>query len=133
MIGTIQKPPIKQAIPMLIAILIFNLLLALMCFMIAAQLWRWRNALAQAADALFEADRVTHEALHDTPMAIGNGQVATHGLRQSYRQLAGQVRQIQRVLGIVGWSHQLVRGQRTMLRPMLRTVLPPMRRRPSVE
>jgi hypothetical protein len=103
---------------MLIAILIFNLLLALMCFTIAAQLWRWRNALAAAADALCEADRLTHETLHDSPTAIGTGQVATHSLRQSYRQLAGQVRQIQRVLGLVGWSHQLVQGKRTALLPL---------------
>jgi hypothetical protein len=105
---------------MLIAILIFNGLLALMCFAIAGQLRQWRNALAHAADVLQEAERVSHEVLYSAPADIGAGQLASHQLRQSYRQLASQVQQIQRVLGIVGWSHQLVRGKHPILKPIRR-------------
>jgi hypothetical protein len=105
---------------MLIAILIFNGLLALMCFAIAGQMWQWRQALARAADALQEADRVSHEVLHNAPVDIGAGQSASHHLRQSYRQLAGQVQQIQRVLGLVGWSHQLILGKHPILKPIRR-------------
>jgi hypothetical protein len=105
---------------MLIAILIFNGLLALMCFAIAGQMWQWRKALAHAADALQEADRVSHAVLHQAPADIGGGQVASHRLRQSYRQLASQVQQLQRVLGIVGWSHQLVLGKHPILKPIRR-------------
>jgi hypothetical protein len=105
---------------MLIAILIFNGLLALMCFAIAGQMWQWRQALARAADALQEADRVSHAVLHNSPADIGAGQVASHRLRQSYRQLAGQIQRIQRVLSIVGWSHQLLLGQHPILKPIRR-------------
>jgi hypothetical protein len=105
---------------MLIAILIFNGLLALMCFAIAGQMWQWRNALARAADAMQEAERVSHEVLHSAPADIGAGQLASHRLRQSYRQLAGQIQRIQRVFGIVGWSHQLVLGQHPVLKPIRR-------------
>ncbi len=105
---------------MLIAILIFNGLLALMCFAIAGQMWQWHNALARAADALQEADRVSHEQLHPAPMNIEAGQIASHRLRQSYRQLASQVQQIQQVLGIIGWSHQLILGKHPILKPIRR-------------
>ncbi len=105
---------------MLIAILIVNGLLALMCFAIAGQMWQWRNALARAADALQEADRVSYEVLHQSPADIGAGQVASHRLRQSYRQLASQVQPIQQVLGIVGWSHPLILGKHPILKSIRR-------------
>jgi hypothetical protein len=101
---------------MLIAILIFNFLLAIMCFSIAWQLWLWRKALATAADALLEAERATHEMLNEAPTSIMTGQVETRHLRQSYRQLEGHLRRIQTVFGILSWSHQLMRGSRTRLR-----------------
>ncbi len=108
---------------MLIAILMFNGLLALMCFAIAAQMWQWRNALAQAADALQEADRVSYAVLQQAPTDIEAGQIASHRLRQSYRQLASQVQRVQQGLGIIGWSHQLILGKYPILKPH--------RRRPS--
>jgi hypothetical protein len=106
---------------MLIAILILNGLLALMGFAIAWQLWRWRDALATAADALWEAERVTHEVLNEAPTAIDGGQLAAQRLHQSHRQLAAQTRQIQSVLGLVGWSRQLIRHpafRRRAIRPL---------------
>jgi hypothetical protein len=96
---------------MLIAILIINGCLALVGFAIARQLWLWRKALAAAADALHEADRVTHELLDTAPDGIAVGQVESQRLRQSYRQLAAQVHRLQSVLGLVGWSHAIVRGR----------------------
>lgn len=100
---------------MLIAILIFNFLLAIMCFAIAWQLGLWRKALAQAADTLLEAERATHELLNEAPESILGGQVETHRLRQSYRQIEGQLRRLQQILGVMSWSHQFIRGKRSLL------------------
>jgi hypothetical protein len=90
---------------MLTAILLLNLTLAVAGFVLAWHLWQWRNALSQAADALLEADRVTHELLDQSPTALlEGGQYSAQGLRQSYRQLTQQVRQLQRVAQVVGFG-----------------------------
>jgi hypothetical protein len=115
MMGTILELPILPVTLMLIAILILNGILALIGFAIARSLWQWRNALAHAADALQAADRATHELLDTAPAGIGVGQIESQRLRQSYRQLAAQVRRLQSVLGLVGWSHQLVRSRSPLL------------------
>lgn len=106
---------------MLIGILIFNLLLAMLGFWLAWQIWQWRQALANAADVLLEAERITHEVLNEAPIAITAGQTETHQLRQSYRQLTTQYRQVQRVLGWVNWSRRWFGGQRNPL-PLLRKI-----------
>ncbi|MBE9031977.1 hypothetical protein IQ266_19760 [filamentous cyanobacterium LEGE 11480] len=104
---------------MLIAILIFNLLLASFGFYLARQLWIWRQALAQAADALLEADRVTHEVLHEAPASIVVGQTQTRQLRHSYRQLEAELRQLQKILGLVSFGSQFIPGKRS-LQPLMR-------------
>ncbi len=115
MMGRIPEFPIPPVTTMLIALLIINGCLALIGFAIARTLWQWRNALAHAADALQAADRVTHELLDTAPAGISVGQVESQRLRQSYRQLATQVRRLQSVLGLVGWSHSFVRGRSPIL------------------
>jgi hypothetical protein len=105
---------------MLIAILILNGVLALIGFALAYTLWQWRTALSHAADALFEADRVTHELLDTAPDGIAVGQVESQRLRHSYRQLAAQVRRLQSILGIVGWSYPIVRGRSPIPSPFRR-------------
>jgi hypothetical protein len=117
MMGTIPELPIPPVTLMLIAILIINGCLALIGFAIARSLWQWRNALAHAADALQAADRATHELLDTAPAGIGVGQVESQRLRQSYRQLAAQVRRLQSVLGLVGWSYPILRGRSPIVRP----------------
>ncbi|MFM2429499.1 MAG: hypothetical protein RLZZ511_712 [Cyanobacteriota bacterium] len=97
---------------MLTALLLLNFTLALAGFAIAWHLWQWRNALSQAADALLEADRVTHALLDQSSGAIiEGGQYSAQGLRQSYRQLARQIRRLQQVWGMVRF------GQRWLIGP----------------
>jgi hypothetical protein len=104
---------------MIILVLIFNAILAAMCFYIAWQLWLWRQALAQVADALIDAERVTHEVLNGAPEGILQGQIGSHQLRQSYRQLDSQRRQVQKLLGFLSFGTDLLgrRSQRRPLRP----------------
>jgi hypothetical protein len=86
---------------MITIILILNGLLAVFCFYLAWQMWHWRQALAQAADALIEAERVTHEVLHGAPGSIIAGQVGTYQLRQSYRRLGTHLHQLQAILNVI--------------------------------
>ncbi len=94
---------------MLTVVIVFNLLLSLLCFYAAWQLWNWRRALAIAAEAVNFADRVTYEVLHGAPPAITQGQVGVRGMRGSYQQLEIQLQRIQQVLAILGLVQTLLR------------------------
>lgn len=94
---------------MLTVVIVFNVLLSLLCFYAAWQLWNWRRALAIAADAVNFADRVTYEVLHGAPPGITQGQVGVRGMRGSYHQLEIQLQRIQQALAILGLVQTLLR------------------------
>lgn len=100
---------------MLTSILVLNLLLAMLGFYLAWQIWQWRQVLENAADVLFEAERATHEMLHEAPDSILAGQIGARQLRQSHRQLESQLRKVQKVLGFVAWISRFMRGKRNLL------------------
>ncbi len=115
-VGTsINFGKVKSA--MITLVLIFNAILAAMCFYIAWQLWQWRQALAQVADALIDAERVTHEVLNGAPEGILQGQIGSHQLRQSYRQLDTQRRQVKKLLGFLSFGTNLL-GSHSPRRPL---------------
>lgn len=87
---------------MVTVVLVLNGLLTLLCLYAAWQVWRWRSILANAADALTAAERVTHRVLRGAPQAIVTGQVGTTQLRQQYRILMLQLQQIQQILALLG-------------------------------
>jgi hypothetical protein len=94
---------------MLTIVIVFNVLLSLLCFYAAWQLWNWRRALAIAADAVNFADRVTYEVLHGAPVAITQGQVGVRGMRGIYQQLEIQLQRIQQVLAVLGLVQTVLR------------------------
>ncbi|MEB3294724.1 MAG: hypothetical protein VKJ24_16330 [Synechococcales bacterium] len=83
---------------MLTVVLVLNACLATFCFYLAWQVWQFRKALVQATEALTLAEQATHETLVGAPEAILQGQIGTYQLRQSYRQLEGQLRQAEKGL-----------------------------------
>jgi HAMP domain-containing protein len=99
---------------MLTFVLIFNLVVACVCFYVASQIWAWRGAMAQTADALIEAERVTHEVLNGAPNGIMQGQLATYEVRQSYRQLDRQLQQLQKVMAILRFFSGFWVGRRPL-------------------
>jgi hypothetical protein len=101
---------------MLSIVLGFNLLLASTCFYIAWQMSSWRQALAAAADTLIEVERATHEVLNGAPAGIIQGQIGTDELRQSYRQLTLQMRQVQKLVNVFTLGGSLWQGRHSLLR-----------------
>lgn len=87
---------------MVTVVLVLNGLLALLCLSAAWQVWRWRSTLAHVADALTAAERTTHRVLQGAPQAIATGQLGSAQLRQHYRLLALQLRQVQQILALLG-------------------------------
>ncbi|MEB3267006.1 MAG: hypothetical protein VKJ09_00540 [Leptolyngbya sp.] len=106
--------------------------IALAGFYLAWQLWQVRNTLAEVADTVLEWERNTHGVLDPavTPPAILQGQTGTATVRAQYARLQGQLRQAQRILGLIGLGGQLWRrrspwGSRKS--PRRRRRLPPSR------
>lgn len=103
---------------MLTVVLILNCVLAAFCFYIAWQVWQFRKAIAQATEALTLAEQATQATLQDAPDAILQGQIGSHQLRQSYRQLEGQLRQVEKVLSLLGSLQGLLHWRRGLRLPI---------------
>lgn len=86
---------------MLIIVLVFNCLLAVVCFYAAWRVWQVRRALAGAANVLTEAERATHNVLYGAPEAIQKGQMGAYELRQRYQQLVPQIQKAQQALALL--------------------------------
>lgn len=83
---------------MLIAILIANAIIALLCMTIAWRVWTLRLLFRQVADTLTLVERSTHAVLYNAPDAIYQGQIGVYQLREQYRHLEPQLRQAQQLL-----------------------------------
>lgn len=86
---------------MLAVVVVFNVLLSLLCFYVAWQVWNFRRALAVATQAVALFELNTHNALYGAPDAISQGQSGVSGLRASYRQLEIQRQRVQQVLALL--------------------------------
>jgi hypothetical protein len=106
--------PTPELSPWVLWVVAINGLIALVGFYIAWTLWQVRNTLAEVADTVLEWERNTHEALDPTvtPPAILKGQASTAALRVQYARLQSQLRQGQRILGLLGLGSQLWRRRR---------------------
>ncbi len=83
---------------MLTIVLVINASIALMCILVAWQVWKLRRILGQAADSILAAERATHRVLYGAPAAIANGQIGVNSLRYKLKQLEPQLQQVQQVL-----------------------------------
>jgi hypothetical protein len=85
---------------MLTIVLVINASIALLCILVAWQVWKLRRTLGRAADSIAAAERATHRVLYRAPVAIANGQIGVNSLRQKLRRLEPQWQQVQQVLGL---------------------------------
>jgi hypothetical protein len=99
---------------MLTVILIINALMALLCLLVAWQVWKLRRILGQVADTLISVERSTHAVLYGAPEAIYKGQKGVYQLRAQVRQLEPQLRRAQQVLGLLSLGG-IVWQKRSML------------------
>jgi hypothetical protein len=85
---------------MLTIVLVINVSIALLCILVAWQVWKLRRTLGRAADSILAAERATHRVLYGAPAAIANGQIGVSSLRQKLKRLEPQLQQVQQVLGL---------------------------------
>lgn len=94
---------------MLTLVIVFNVLLALLCWVAAWQVWRLRRILSRVANTLTAAERRTDSVLQSAPRFVLKGQTGSEALRLRYQQLEQQLQQVQQVLSLCQWGLALVR------------------------
>jgi len=102
---------------MVITVLVFNVLIASLCFYAAWRLWQLRKTLAKAADALLAAEKSTHSVLHDAPRFVLKGQSGTAAARQQYRKAAAQLEKAQKLLALLGLGQIVWQQYRSVIPP----------------
>lgn len=79
-----------------------NLLIALVCLMMARQVWRLKCQLSALADTLIVWESNTHALLKGAPEAILQGQIGVYQLRQTLQQVQPQVQQLRQWTALIG-------------------------------
>lgn len=113
---------------MVTVVIVINVLIALFGFYIAWQVWRLRQALSQATDALIVAERNTYQVLHRAPEAILRKQLSAQELRRTYQQLEPKFRQARQALALISLS-QTVLGRRSWFLAAPRCIKKPVAKR----
>lgn len=92
---------------MLTAVVIINLLISLVCFYIAAKVWKIRGTIARLELRITAMERCSSNVLSTSPDFLAKRQQGTHQLRRRYQQLELQLQQVQQLLGLVGLGRML--------------------------
>ncbi|MBW4691081.1 MAG: hypothetical protein KME27_04865 [Lyngbya sp. HA4199-MV5] len=92
---------------LLVAVLVCNGLLGLLCLVAAWQLWRLKQRLARAANTLSSFERSVHRVLHRAPEVVGRGHSGIHQWREQYRGLEPQLQRAQQALALLSLGQAL--------------------------
>ncbi|MEG4055041.1 MULTISPECIES: hypothetical protein [unclassified Microcoleus] len=92
---------------MLNAVVIINILISVVCFYIAARVWKIRRTIARLELRIAAIERCSSNVLSTTPDFLGKRQQGTRQLRQRYQQLELQLQQVQQLLGLLGLGRML--------------------------
>jgi hypothetical protein len=87
---------------MVAIVIAINLLITLICLVVAWQLWKLRRTLAKVTATLVAAERSTHKLLHNAPDAIVKGQLGIYQLRQAYQGSGPQLQRVRKALALLG-------------------------------
>ncbi|MEG4813047.1 MULTISPECIES: hypothetical protein [unclassified Microcoleus] len=92
---------------MLNAVVIINILISVVCFYIAARVWKIRRTIARLELRIAAIERCSSNVLSTTPDFLGKRQQGTRQLRLRYQQLELQLQQVQQLLGLLGLGRML--------------------------
>ncbi len=92
---------------MLTAVVIINLLISVVCFYIAAKVWKIRRTIARLEIRIAAIERCSSNVLSKSPDFLGKRQQGTRQLRRRYQQLELQLQQVQQLLGLLGLGRML--------------------------
>jgi hypothetical protein len=92
---------------MLTAVVIINLMISLVCFYIAARVWKIRRTIARFEVRIAAIERCSSNVLAKSPNFFAKRQQGAHQLRRNYQQLESQLQQVQQLLGLLGLGRML--------------------------
>jgi hypothetical protein len=92
---------------MLTAVVIINLMISVVCFYIAARVWKIRRTIALFEVRIAAIDRCSSNVLSKSPDFLAKRQQGVHQLRRNYQQLELQLQQVQQLLGLLGLGRRL--------------------------
>ncbi|MEG4230592.1 hypothetical protein QUA40_00520 [Microcoleus sp. Pol11C3] len=92
---------------MLTAVVIINLLISVVCFYIAAKVWKIRRTIARLEIRIAGMERRSSNVLSMSPGFLAKRQQGTRQLRRRYQQLELQLQQVQQFLGLLGLGRML--------------------------
>jgi uncharacterized membrane protein YccC len=101
---------------LVVIVVVINVLLATYGFYLAWQIWRLRQALSRAADALTAAEHSAAQVLQGAPEAILKGEIGTQELRSRYQDLQPKLRQAQQALTLLRLSQRVLGGRSRMVK-----------------
>ncbi len=92
---------------MLTGVVIINVLISLVCFYIAARVWKIRRTIALLEVRIAAIDRCSSNVLGKSPDFLAKRQQGARQLRGRYQQLELQLQQVQQLLGLLGFGRRL--------------------------
>ncbi len=94
---------------MLAGVVIINLMISLVCFYIAAKVWKIRRKIARFEMRIAAMERRSSNVLSKSPDFLGKRQQGARQLIRRYQQLELQLQQVQQFLGLLGLGRTLWR------------------------
>ncbi|OCR01682.1 hypothetical protein BCD67_13735 [Oscillatoriales cyanobacterium USR001] len=94
---------------MLTAVLMINLLISLICFYMARQVWQVKRTLDRVEKTAIAMERRTHKVLSQAPSSIAKGEKRTRKLRQQYQKLESQAQKLQQIFSFLTLGQTLWR------------------------
>ncbi|MBD2295429.1 hypothetical protein H6G06_18610 [Anabaena sphaerica FACHB-251] len=86
---------------MVIIVVLINILISLILFYIAWQVWKLKHKLRIIAERLNSYERATHTVLYTAPENIYTGQQQIYNLRQKHQNLKLQIQQVRQILNLI--------------------------------
>ena len=88
-------------------VIVFNIILASGCLLVALRLWRFRLSLKRSTQVLVLTEQVVHETLKDAPELIAQGQFNLQQWNLFLAQLGASIQQGQAVLALMRQGQRL--------------------------
>lgn len=101
---------------MLTAVVIINVLISLVCFYIAARVWKVQRIIERFETRIIAINRCTSNVLIKSPNFLAKRQQAARQLRRNYLELELQLQQVQQLLGLLGLGRRFWRSRDRPLR-----------------
>lgn len=94
---------------MLVGVVIINVLISLVCFYMAAKMWKVRRKIERFETRITAMNRCIRNVLIRSPNFLAKRQQGARQLRRNYLELELQLQQVRQLLGLMGLGRMLWR------------------------